>query len=50
MPVDLVIESVPDDPVKLLEVRAQRNHRSLEDEVLAILEEALSLERRLTPP
>jgi plasmid stability protein len=50
MPVDLVIESVPGDLVKLLEARAQRNHRSLEDEVLAILEEAVSLQRRLTPP
>jgi plasmid stability protein len=50
MPVDLLIESVPDDLVKLLEARAQRNHRSLEDKVLAILEEAISLQHRLTPP
>ena len=50
MPVDLVIENVPDDLVKLLGARAQRNRRSLEDEVLAILEEAVSLQRPLTPP
>ena len=50
MLVDRVIESVPDDLVKLLEARAQRNHRSLEDEVLAILEEAINFERRPTPP
>ncbi len=40
---DLDIEDVPDELVRLLEERAARNKRSLEDELLAILEAAVRL-------
>lgn len=40
MPVDLSIKKVPDAVAEKLRDRATRNHRSLQGELLAILEEA----------
>ncbi len=41
MPIELIIENVPDEIVAQLEIRAQINQRSLEAELLAILEETV---------
>jgi plasmid stability protein len=41
MPVNLSIKNAPDDVVQRLRERATRNHRSLQGELLAILEEAV---------
>lgn len=41
MPVDLSIKNAPDDVVTRLRQRAERHHRSLQDELLAIIEEAV---------
>ncbi len=49
MPVNLSIKNAPDDLVARLKERAQRNHRSMQREALAILEEAVGTPRRLTP-
>ena len=49
MPVNLSIKNAPDDLVVRLKARAERNHRSMQGEVLAILEEAVRSPRRLTP-
>jgi antitoxin FitA len=49
MPVSLSIKNAPDEMVKRLKQRAQRHHRSLQGEVMAILEEAVGTSRRLTP-
>ena len=49
MSVNLSIKNAPDDLVVLLKARAERNHRSMQGEVLAILEEAVRSPRRLTP-
>ena len=49
MPVNLSIKNAPDDLVMLLKARAERNHRSMQGEVLAILDEAVRSPRRLTP-
>ncbi len=40
MPVNLSIKNAPDDVVERLRVRAKRNHRSLQGELLAIVEDA----------
>jgi plasmid stability protein len=48
MPVNISIKNAPDDLVAALKARAQRNHRSLQGEVLAILEEAALCPDRLT--
>jgi plasmid stability protein len=48
MPVNLSIKNAPDDLVALLKQQAQRNHRSLQGEVLAIIEEAVRRPKRLT--
>ncbi len=40
MPVDLSVKKVPDDVAERLRARAKRNHRSLQGELLCILEEA----------
>jgi antitoxin FitA len=40
MPVNLSIKNAPDDVVQRLRDRAQRNHRSLQGELMAIIEEA----------
>jgi antitoxin FitA len=46
--VNLWIKNAPEDMVERLKLRARKNHRSLQDEVLAILKEAVSKPRRLT--
>ncbi len=48
MPVNLSIKNAPDEVVQRLKARAARHHRSLQGEVLAILEEAVQPPRTLT--
>lgn len=45
MPVNLSIKNVPDDVVQRLRTRARRRHRSLQGELLTILEEAVMNEK-----
>jgi len=47
--VNLSIKNVPDHLGDLLRERAAKNHRSMQGELLAILEEALLPRRCLTP-
>ena len=47
--VNLSIKNVPDDLAEKLRHRALKNHRSLQGELMAILEETLSKRERLTP-
>jgi plasmid stability protein len=49
MPINLSIKNAPDDVVTRLRERARRHHRSLQGEMLAILEAAVSAPRILTP-
>jgi plasmid stability protein len=49
MAVNLSIKNAPDDVVRRLRQRAERNHRSLQRELLAIIEEAVRPEQALTP-
>lgn len=49
MPVDLSIKRVPDELVQRLRKRAAMNHRSLQGELMAMLEEHVIPEDRLTP-
>ncbi len=49
MPVTLSIKNVPDFMAGLLRKRAARNHRSIQGELLAILEEAMMGRSGLTP-
>ena len=49
MPVNLSIKNAPDDIVARLRERARRHHRSLQGEMLAILEGAVSAPGILTP-
>jgi antitoxin FitA len=49
MPVNLSIKNVPDDLAERLRHRAALGHRSLQGELMAILEEAVSVRRRLGP-
>ncbi len=48
MPVDLSVKQVDDEVAERLRERAKRNHRSLQGELKAILEEAVIGPRRLT--
>jgi antitoxin FitA len=48
MPVNLSIKNAPDDVVHRLRERAQRNHRSLQGELLAIVEDAVAVTPRMT--
>jgi len=41
VPVNLLIKNAPDDVVQRLRERAARNHRSLQGELMAIIEEAV---------
>ncbi|MBN8910023.1 MAG: Arc family DNA-binding protein, partial [Rhodospirillales bacterium] len=41
MPVNLSIKNAPDHVVRHLRKRAERHHRSLQGELLAIIEEAV---------
>jgi antitoxin FitA len=49
LPVNLSIKNAPDDVVIRLRQRAERHHRSLQGELLAIIEEAVRSERDLSP-
>jgi antitoxin FitA len=49
MPVNLSIKNAPDDMVERLRARAARHHRSLQGELMAIIEEAVGPSRPLTP-
>ncbi|HTB48437.1 MAG TPA: Arc family DNA-binding protein [Acetobacteraceae bacterium] len=42
MPLNLSIKNAPDDLVQRLRERARRNHRSLQGEMLAIIEAAVA--------
>jgi plasmid stability protein len=46
---NLSIKNVPDEVVQRLRERAARRHRSLQGELLAIIEEAVRSERELSP-
>jgi plasmid stability protein len=46
MPVNLSIKNVPDKLVKRLRKRAEINHRSVQGELLKILEETLIAEKK----
>ena len=48
MPVNLSIKNAPDDVVERLRERAARNHRSLQGELMAIIEEAVKPTRYQT--
>lgn len=49
MPLNLSIKNVAEDVVARLRLRAERHHRSLQGELLAIIEEAVQSERELSP-
>ena len=49
MPITLSIKNVPDEIVRLLKERAKKRHRSLQRELLAILDEAVRSPRGMTP-
>jgi len=48
MPVNLSIKNAPDKVVSKLKRRAERNHRSLQGELMAIITEAAQEKPRLT--
>ena len=48
MPVNLSIKNVPDDLAERLRGRAAASHRSLQGELMAILEKAVDGDRRIT--
>ena len=48
MSVDLSVKKVPDDIAERLRARAKRHHRSLQGELLSILEEAAGSARTVT--
>jgi len=45
---DLSIKGVPEDQVRRLRERARANHRSLQGELRALLDEAIGMPRPLT--
>jgi plasmid stability protein len=49
MPVNLSIKNAPDDVVQRLRERAGRHHRSLQGELMAIIEAAVREERSSSP-
>ena len=49
MPVTLSIKNVPDDLADRLRAQAEKNHRSLQGELMAILHEKLEEENVLPP-
>ena len=49
MPVNLSIKGVSDDIAEQLRARALRHHRSLQGELVAILEESVRGPKRLSP-
>jgi antitoxin FitA len=49
MPVNLSIKNAPEELVRQLRERARRHHRSLQGELLAIMEATVREDRRATP-
>ena len=49
MAVNLSVKNAPDEVVRRLKERAARHHRSLQGELLSILEDAVRPPRQLTP-
>jgi plasmid stability protein len=49
MPINLSIKNAPDHIVERLRLRAERHHRSLQGELLAIIEAAACEDRLATP-
>ena len=49
MPVNLSIKNVPDETAEELRKRAARNHRSLQGELMVILEEAAGKSSPMSP-
>jgi len=49
MPVNLSIKNAPDHVAQLLRARAARHHRSLQGELMAIIEAAVQGDRHATP-
>jgi antitoxin FitA len=49
MPVTLSIKNVPDEIAETLRAKAARNHRSLQGELMAIIEEAAGRKSPLSP-
>ena len=49
MPVNLSIKNVPDHIAEEVRKRAARHHRSLQGELISILEETVAQEKRMTP-
>ena len=49
MPVTLSVKNVPDTVARRLKARAKLNHRSLQGELLAIVEEAAEGRARISP-
>ena len=49
MPVNISIKNVPDHVAEEVRKRAARHHRSLQGELLSILEETVAQETGLTP-
>lgn len=47
MPVNLSIKNAPDEIVEKLRKRARRNHRSMQGELMSILEEAVESPQRI---
>ncbi len=49
MPVNLSIKNVPDEVAEKLRRQAERHHRSLQGELMSILEQSVNEERYLSP-
>jgi len=49
MPVNLSIKNVPDHLAGEVRKRAAKHHRSLQGELISILEEIVAQEKRMTP-
>ncbi len=49
MPVNLSIKNAPDDMVQRLRERAERHHRSVQGELMAIIQAAVREDRPATP-
>jgi len=49
MPVNLSIKNAPDEVVQRLRERAEKHHRSLQGELMAIIEDAVREDRPATP-
>jgi len=49
MPVNVSIKSVPEAILDLIRIRAEKNHRSLQGELIVILTEAAGLSDELQP-